>query len=152
MEAIGILDKSNFTNDEMMKEHFKETLKFEDERYQVKWPWKDDNPDLPVNRELALGHLKSNVLRMKNKPVLIKSYDSIIQEQLDKVEEIYAQGPKHYLPHHAVINPLKPTTKLRIVYDASAKSRKDNLSLNECLYRGPILLNDVWYTYAIQAI
>ena len=50
----------------MVKKHFKETLKFEDGRYQVKWPWKDDNPDLPVNRELALGRLKSNVLRMKN--------------------------------------------------------------------------------------
>ena len=93
----------------------------------MKWPWKDDSPDLPVNRELALGRLKSNVLRMDNQPRLIKFYGSIIQEQLDKgviekVEEIYAQGPKHYLPHHAVINPLKPTTKLRIVYDASASA------------------------------
>ena len=120
----------------------------------MKWPWKDDNPDLQVNRELALGRLKSNVLRMKNKPELIKSYDSIIQERLDKgviekVEEIYAQGPKHYLPHHAVINPFKPTTKLRIVYDASAKSRKDNLSLNEW---SRFVVRSVWYTYAIQVI
>ena len=71
VEAIGILDKSNSINNEMVKKYFKETLKFEDGQYQVKWPWKHDNPDLPVNREFALGRLKSNVLRMKNKPELI---------------------------------------------------------------------------------
>ena len=52
-------------------------------------------------------------------------------------------GAKHYLPHHAVINPKKTTTKIRVVYDASAKTKKENKSLNECLYRGPVLLNDL---------
>lgn len=148
VETIGILDNSTSTNDEMVKRNFKETLKYEDGRYKVTWPWKDDNPNLPVNRELAMGRLKSSASRMKNKPELIKSYDSIIQDQLDKgviekVNETCSDGPKHYLPHHAIINPLKPTTKLRIVYAASAKSRKGNKSLNECLYRGPVLLNDL---------
>ena len=41
----------------------------------------------------------------------------------------------HYLPHHCVIREDKTTTKLRIVYDASAK--KNGPSLNDCLYAGP---------------
>ena len=41
----------------------------------------------------------------------------------------------HYLPYHAVVRQDKSTTKLRIVYDASAKA--DGPSLNECLYTGP---------------
>ena len=41
----------------------------------------------------------------------------------------------HYLPHHAVIRQDKETTKLRVVYDASAKS--DGPSVNNCLYTGP---------------
>ena len=41
----------------------------------------------------------------------------------------------HYLPHHAVVRRDKQTTKLRIVFDASAKC--DGPSLNECLYTGP---------------
>ena len=50
---------------------------------------------------------------------------------------------KHYLPHHPVVTPSKSTTKLRIVYDASTKAKKGDKSLNECLYRGPVLLPDL---------
>ena len=45
----------------------------------------------------------------------------------------------HYFPHQAVPSPHKTTTKLRVVFDASAKS-KDGISLNEALYRGPVIL------------
>ena len=48
-------------------------------------------------------------------------------------------GKTHYLPHHPVIRKDKETTKLRVVYDASAKMN-GNPSLNDCLYSGPSLL------------
>ena len=47
---------------------------------------------------------------------------------------------KHYLSHHPVVAPLKTTTKVRIVYDASVKGKKGVKGLNECLHRGPITL------------
>ena len=55
----------------------------------------------------------------------------------------YSDSIKHYIPHHAVVNPSKTTTKVRVVYDASAKTKQDNKSLNDCLYRGPVLLQDL---------
>ena len=71
----------------MVKQRFKESLTFKNGRYQDTWPWKEENPDLPPNREFAMGRLKSNIIiaRMRNKPELIKQYDSIIQMKYTKV-------------------------------------------------------------------
>ena len=41
----------------------------------------------------------------------------------------------HYLPHHGIVQQDKTTSKLRIVYDASAQSMGP--SLNDCLYTRP---------------
>ncbi|XP_045215048.2 uncharacterized protein LOC123565244 [Mercenaria mercenaria] len=84
---------------------------------------------------------------MKNKPELSQTYDRVIKDQLSKgvTEEVKHQqvdGLIHYLSHHGVVTPQKTTTKLRIVYDASAKTRNKKC-LNECLYRGPVMLQDL---------
>ena len=46
-------------------------------------------------------------------------------------------GNVTYIPHRAVVKEGKSTTKIRIVYDCSAKAGE--WSLNECLYKGPCL-------------
>ena len=115
----------------------------------VTWPWKEKNPDLPENYQLGFGRLKSIIQKLVKHPQLLQQYEAIIQEQLqrgiiEKVTETSAEGPlKHYIPHHPVITPSKTTTKLRVVYDASAKTRQCNKSLNECLYRGLVMLPDL---------
>ena len=151
IESIGINDKDKQNDDTCAFKKFKDTLKFENGRYEVTWPWKEDFPDLPRNKELAYGRLKSSVKRMANRPDVLQKYDSIIREQLSKgvierVEDTKRDEKDrlyHYIPHHPVITPNKTTTKLRIVYDASAKTKKENKSLNECLFRGPVLLKDL---------
>ena len=85
---------------------------------------------------------------MRYTPELIDKYDDIIQNQLklgviEKVTSNRKDTTKHYIPHHAVINPDKASTKVRVVYDASAKIKKGQKSLNECLYPGPTMLKDL---------
>ena len=145
-ETIGVIDNQTTKDDEMVKKHFNENLTFTDGHYKVTSPWKEENPQLHVNRQLAVGRLGSNVSRMGNKPelILMELFDLIIQDQLDKgifekVENTYTYNIKHYLPHHAVINLHKPTTKRHVVYDASSKAKKIFKRLNKCLYRGPVM-------------
>ena len=46
-------------SDEEAIERFRETIKFEDGRYQVTWPWKSDSVCVSDNFEVVLRRLKS---------------------------------------------------------------------------------------------
>ena len=117
------------------------------------WPWKDDvTNELPENFELAMGRLRSLLKHIKQMPKLLTEYNETIQDQLEK--RIIEKGDtnlqnsektprKHYVPHHTVIAPSKLTTKVHIVYDSSAKTKKDTKSLNVCFVRGPVILEDL---------
>lgn len=141
LESLGIMVLPLLSDKERALKIFNETLKFEDDRYSVTLPWKEDRFCLPENRELALGRLKSLVNKFRNHPKLVEKYDGIIRNQvtLGIIEKVTTNRPdttKHYIPHHPVINPEKTSTKIRVVYDASAKT---NRNLNECLYPGPTM-------------
>jgi hypothetical protein len=70
----------------------------------------------------------------------------VIQDQLQKgiIEEVKpnkANGAVHLAWSHYTTK--KTTTKLRVVYDASAKTSKENNSLNDCFHRGPVMVHDL---------
>ena len=58
---------------------------------------------------------------------------------VEKVIEQEEQGGVHYIPHLAVIRKEATTTKLRVVYDASARENKGCTSFNDFLLKGPSL-------------
>ena len=103
---------------------------------------------------------------MLSNPELLKEYDHTIQDQLSKgiVEPVskqsdYLHSRVHYLPHHGVIRQDKQTTKLRIVYNGSARLKADVVSLNDCLKTGPNLIPKLfnalikfrWYLVTLTA-
>ena len=149
LESIGILDTPRDPKDDQILQQFNETVQYADGRYKVSWPWKEEVENLPENHGLALGRLKSLLNRLRSNPDLGKQYGDIIEDQLKQgiIEKVPPrtsnQFRKHYIPHHAVINPTKTTTKVRIVYDASAKTKTENKSLNECLHKGPVMLQNL---------
>ena len=49
-----------------------------------------------------------------------------------------------YLPHKPVIRESAESTKVRIVFDASAKTKNNVQSLNDCLEIGPPTQNLIW--------
>jgi hypothetical protein len=61
---------------------FKATVKKVDDRYQVKWPIREDHVELPTNYGLALGRLRSTVRRLTEDPAILQRYDEVMKEQL----------------------------------------------------------------------
>jgi len=72
---------------------------------------------------------------------MLGEYDKIIRYQLsqgiveivNEFERPVFEGEFHYLPHHGVVCQESETTKLRIVYNGSAREVGDDYSLNDCL-------------------
>ena len=139
IESFGI---SQVSQQETLYEQFTSDVSLtETGRYQVSLPWKEFHKPLCDNYVLSHKRLQGLLKRLKHEPKLMKEYDTIIKDQLGKgiIEPVDPNDKTtnliHYLPHHGVIRLDKSTTKLRVVYDALAKS--SGPSLNECLYKGP---------------
>ena len=112
-------------------------------------PWKVPHPTLPDNYDLSMKRLNNLLKRLNQDSEVLKEYDSVIKEQLKKgIVEVVERpgegevGKTYYLPHHVVIRRDKTTTKLRVVYDAS--TRYDGPALNDCLYTGPPLAENIF--------
>ena len=137
LESFGIP-----TTDRSLYDELCNTIEFREGRYEVQLPWKTPRRTLPNNYELSLRRLKGLLRRLKSNPDVLHEYDTVIKTQLQQgVVELVEDSAGadiagvHYLPHHVVIRQDKTTTKLRIVYDASAKT--SGPSLNDCLNPGP---------------
>ena len=118
-------------------------------RYVVRLPWKSNKQDLPNN--FATSKHRLNSLRhslLKKDPSLIEAYSTYIEDQLNLgfIERVHDpsrhEGTLHYIPHFPVFKSDSATTKMRVVYDASARQPKA-LSLNDCLYTGPNLMQEL---------
>ncbi|XP_065639741.1 uncharacterized protein LOC136072548 [Hydra vulgaris] len=102
-----------------------------------------DNLVVERFRKSIKFRFKSLEKKFLNNAKLFNSYNDIIKEQLlnGTVKQVLSNKSKvglvHYLPHRPVIREDKVTTKLRIVFDASAPN--SGPSLNNCLHSGPSL-------------
>jgi len=88
---------------------------------------------------------------------MTSSKSSLKKEFIEPVEQGVNSGvgKVYYIPRHEVIRVDKETTKLRVVYDASARAGKNSPSLNDCLYAGPPLssyIYDVLLRFRINKI
>ena len=101
--------------------------KFKNNRYDVSLPWKQFHSLLLDNYALIKRRLLKLLKHLRQDPSLLRDYNAIIQEQIEK--GIVQDHPPtntmpvhlHYLPHHPVVHKDKDTTKVHVVYNASAR-------------------------------
>ena len=142
LDTIGIKE-----NETSVYDRFISDKKFENSRYSFSLPFKENRPILTGNYQLSLNRLKKLKERLDETPHLLNDYDKIFDEylKLGIIEEVQTKGDTGqvvYLPHEEVVKENRSTTKLRIVFDASAKY-KDTMSLNDVLYKGTCLNADL---------
>ena len=80
--------------------------------------------------------------------MLLEKYDEIIEEQLAEgiIEKVTDEpkGKEFYIPHKPVIRESEESTKIRFVFNGSARANERSPSLNDCLETGPPLQNLLW--------
>ncbi|XP_028415664.1 uncharacterized protein LOC114539027 [Dendronephthya gigantea] len=144
LDVLGLQDTPTGDQENVYSEFKEQLSRSEHGWYETNLPWKGNHPPLPSNESGSLKRLNNLVKRLQKQGIL-ERYDGVIQEQINQgiVEKVEAepQGREIYIPHKEVIKETSETTKLRIVYDASAREHENSPSLNECLETGPPLQN-----------
>ncbi len=121
---------------------FDQSCKRIDGRYSVSLPRTESPPDLGDSRRQALSRLLANERSLQTRGHL-SAFRDVVQEYftLGHAEEVpiyELDRPSYYLPVHAVLKESSTSTKLRAVFDASARTSNGS-SLNDQLLSGPNL-------------
>lgn len=128
------------------EEHFAATFRRTPEgRYVVALPFRKNLDQLGESHARALKRFRSLDIKLASNPELKKQYTAVIQEYLDLGHMSLDKDiklPGFYVPHHAVFKETSQTTKVRIVFDGSAKTNT-GISLNDTLMVGPRIQDDI---------
>lgn len=134
--------------DEQCEKHYQTThSRKSDGRYVIDLPFKTNNkPHFANSRNQAYHRLCQVEKRLRNNSALKSQYNEFIQEYITLGHMHQVQNSQtsqaFYLPHHAIIRPSSLSTKLRVVFDASARD-VNGISLNSTLHVGPTIQQDL---------
>ncbi len=133
---------------ECVEEHFKATFKrLETGRFSVALPFRKSKAEVADTYHMALAALKRSERHLDNPTrQLYREFmaDYLNLSHMELVSEQEARpSVAYYLPHHAVMRPDSITTKIRVVFNGSAKN-SSGVSLNSALMVGPTIQSDLF--------
>lgn len=133
-----------FTEQEKCEDIFQRTTSRDNTgRYVVSLPFKMDPSILGDSRSMALSRFFNLERKLQAEPEVYAEYRQFMSEYQSLGHMKVATTPGKYLiPHHAVIKYAKDKMKLRVVFDASART-SSGVSLNDTLFVGPKLQCDI---------
>ena len=147
LDVLGLADSSEHDQLAVYREFKEQLVRNEEGWYETGLPWNGNHPPLPSNKQGSLRHL-TNLNKKLERHGLTVEYDQIIREQKQQgiIDDCPFEptGTEFHIPHKPVICKEAVHTKLRVVYDTSARVHASAPSLNECIYPGPPLQNKLW--------
>lgn len=148
-EDVPIVEKVSPADLECEQIYQSTTTRQSDGRYVVHLPFQRYPPLLGKSRDVALRRLEQLENRFNRIPKLREEYNDAMENYLVlghmsrvTTHSVDEQTDMYYIPHQAVLRPESTTTKMRIVFDASAKSTS-GLSLNDNLLCGTKLQQEL---------
>ncbi|GBM66014.1 hypothetical protein AVEN_39181-1 [Araneus ventricosus] len=147
-EVENITDMPTSKNKEELEceNHFMQTYRRDkDGKYIVSLPLKE-NMQLGNSIQIAKQRLDSLWKRLNNDSSMANLYCNFMKEyeELGHMQKIdNSDNLKYVMPHHGVYRADSSTTKLRVVFDASAASTS-GVSLNNCLLKGGVVQDDLF--------
>lgn len=131
------------------EENFRLTTKRDkDGRFIVTMPLKSSPTTLGLSYHKAKLRFLTLEKRFKREPQFKNLYVEFMREYLNlghmsENKSFNEAGINYVLPHHGIIRPHSTTTKLRVVFDASAPS-STGVSLNDLQMVGPTVQEDLF--------
>ena len=135
--------------EQLCENHFIEnTQRNENGRYIVKLPFNEKVVNLGHSRVIAQRRFTYLENRLHKDPELRREYSTFMNEyeslnHMSIVTPENAKATGYYLPHHAIRKETSITTKIRVVFDGSAKT-SSGISLNDTLMIGPTIQDDIF--------
>ena len=149
LDVLGVEDRSEKDQMEVLTDFRESVTRQEDGRYEVSIPWIPGARLYGTNEQPSRIRL-ANVNKKLSKDRSLKvEYEKIVKDQLangivEKAPEKPAGKRTYYMPHKPVIRENATTTKIKMVFDASAKPAPLANSINECMFTGPSLQPLLW--------
>ncbi|XP_033221053.1 uncharacterized protein LOC117175454 [Belonocnema kinseyi] len=117
-------------------------------RYIVKLPFNENKGKLGDSLPIASRRFAYLENRFVKNPELKKEYSIFLEEyetlnHMSLIKNSNSAELGFYLPHHAVVKSDSLTTKIRVVFDGSAKT-SSGISLNDSLMVGPTIQDDLF--------
>ena len=149
LDVLGVEDRGENDQLDVCKE-FKESITRTDNgRYEVNVPWIPGQHLPSSNLEPSRKRLTNVCKKINRDEKLKKDYEEIIEKQLESgIIEAAPEEPTgervYYMPHKPVVRNEATSTKVRMVFDASAKPTPNTNSVNDCMFTGPPLQPLLW--------
>ncbi|GFT01227.1 integrase catalytic domain-containing protein [Trichonephila clavipes] len=139
-------DELNYCNEHFAKTHTRKA----DSKYVVSMPLKLELPETILGNSKMIVSKRLDQLwrRLESDPTMKALYSEFLNEyeslhHMREVKEDSKSEAGYYLPHHSILQPDNMTTKLHVVFNASAKTIS-GYSLNDLLYKGGVLQEELF--------
>ena len=149
LDVLGVEDRGENDQLDVMTDFKENITRREDGRYEVGVPWIPGSTLTSSNEQASRRRLQNVTKRITQHVKLKEEYEKIVKDQLsDGIIERAPEQPTgdrvFYMPHKPVVRDSATTTKVRMVFDASAKPHQLANSIIECMHRGPPLQPLLW--------